>query len=223
VKLTEAMTRPLPETEDATLGAASVKDALALAELAEAVVLGPGLSREPEALQFAREVVRRCQKPLVIDADALFALDQKLDRPRGCSTILTPHPGEMARLRGCSIEEVQRDRLGCARAAAKTSGAVLVLKGAGTVIAAPDGEAWVNPTGSDALATGGTGDVLAGIIGALLAGGASPLDAAAAGVYYHGAGGGEAVRERRHRRGRGGGGGGSAIRTASVSVHTSER
>ncbi len=189
VKLTEAMTRPLPETKAGTLGEASVRDALALAESAEAVVLGPGLSREDEANHFAREIARRCEKPLVIDADALFALDLRLGRPDGCPTILTPHPGEMARLCGSSIEEVQRDRLGCARSAAEASGAVVVLKGAGTVIAAPDGEAWVNPTGSDALATGGTGDVLAGVLGAFLAGGAAPLAAAAAGVYYHGAAG----------------------------------
>jgi NAD(P)H-hydrate epimerase len=95
----------------------------------------------------------------------------------------------MARLCGSSIEEVQRDRLGCARSVAKATGAVIVLKGAGTVIAAPDGEAWLNPTGSSALATGGTGDVLSGVLGALLAAGAPPLAAAVAGVYYHGAAG----------------------------------
>jgi hydroxyethylthiazole kinase-like uncharacterized protein yjeF len=189
VKLTEAMTHPLPETEAATLGEASVDEALALAESADAVALGPGLGRDPEAQQFAREIARRCRKPLIIDADALFALDLKLNRPRGCPTILTPHPGEMARLRGSSVEEVQRDRLGCARSAAKATGAVVVLKGAGTVIAAPDGEAWLNPSGSSALATGGTGDVLSGVIGAFLAGGAQPLAAAVAGVYYHGAAG----------------------------------
>ena len=199
-KLTEAMTRPLPETESATLGEASIGEALLLAESADAVVLGPGLGREPEAQQFAREIVRRCAKPLVIDADALFALDPKLDRPRTFPTILTPHPGEMARLRESPIDEVQRDRLGCARLAAKATGAVVVLKGAGTVIAAPDGEAWLNPTGSVALATGGTGDVLSGILGAFLAGGAEPLAAAVAGVYYHGAAG-DLAAERLSERG----------------------
>ncbi|MBM3476495.1 MAG: NAD(P)H-hydrate dehydratase, partial [Armatimonadetes bacterium] len=200
VKLTEAMTRPLPETESATLGEASIGEALRLVESADAVVLGPGLGRERQAKYFTREIFCRCAKPLVIDADALFALDLKLDRPRGVPTLLTPHPGEMARLCGSSIQEVQRNRLGCARSVAKATGAVIVLKGAGTVIAAPDGEAWLNPTGSVALATGGTGDVLAGILGALLAGGSAPLAAAVTGVYYHGAAG-DLAAERLSDRG----------------------
>jgi len=199
VKLTEAMTRSLPETEEGTLGEAALPGALALAEAADAVVLGPGLGRTDETLLFAREVARRCTHPLVIDADALYALGPRLERPAGCPTILTPHPGEMARLCGTSIEEVQRDRLGCARSLAKATGAVVMLKGAGTVIAAPDGEAWVNPTGSEALATGGTGDVLAGVIGAFLAGGATPLPAAVAGAYFHGAAGELAAASRSAR------------------------
>jgi NAD(P)H-hydrate epimerase len=191
VKLTEAMTRPLPGETDGTLGPGSAGAALELAGAADAVVLGPGLSREAEAQQFARDMLRQCASPMVIDADALAAINPSLLRVRTAEapTVITPHPGEMARLIGCSIEEVQRDRLACARQVAAESGATVVLKGAGTVIAAPDGQAWVNPTGSNALATGGTGDVLAGVIGAFLAGGVDPPAAAVAGAYYHGAAG----------------------------------
>lgn len=200
VKLTEAMTRPLPETVSGTLGLEAVDSAVALAQSSDAVVIGPGLGREKETQEFARQVIRRCTKPLVIDADALFALGGMPKHLRQPPTILTPHPGEMARLCDSSVSEVQRDRLGCARYIAEATGAVVVLKGAGTVIASPNGEAWINPTGSVALATGGTGDVLSGIIGAFLAAGAAPLHAAVAGVYYHGAAG-DLVASRISERG----------------------
>jgi ADP-dependent NAD(P)H-hydrate dehydratase / NAD(P)H-hydrate epimerase len=190
-KLTEAMTRPLPETPDACLGRESVSAALELCATADAVVLGPGLSRHPEASAFARAVVGSLATPLVIDADALFALGPDLAplRRRRAPAVLTPHPGEMSHLLGVPVEAVQSDRLGQARALARDAKAVVVLKGAGTVIGGPEGDAWVNPTGSSALATGGTGDVLAGAIAGLLAGGADAVSAAVAGVYYHGAAG----------------------------------
>ncbi len=191
VKLTEAMTRPLPETPDGCLGRESVPAALALCEQADAVVIGPGLSRHPEAAAFARAVIHSATAPLVVDADALNALGGALSllRARRAPTVLTPHPGEMSRLCGTDTPEIQSDRLGWARKVAAETGAVTVLKGAATVIVAPDGEAWVNATGSSALATGGTGDVLSGTIAGLLAGGAEALPAAVAGVYYHGAAG----------------------------------
>jgi NAD(P)H-hydrate epimerase len=188
MKLTEAMTRPLPETPAQSLGGEAVGPALELCGEADAVVIGPGLSRQPEAAEFARAVIEAAPAPLVIDADALNALAGRLDllRRRGAPTVLTPHPGEMSRLVASTIAAVQSDRLGWARRLAAETGAVAVLKGAGSVIAAPDGEAWINPTGSSALATGGTGDVLAGAIAGLLAGGAEQNSAAVAGVYYHG-------------------------------------
>jgi len=188
-KLTEAMTRPLPETPQSALGRDSVSDALGLCAQADAVVLGPGLSRHPEAAAFARAVIHSVAAPLVVDADALTALAGDLAplRTRRGPTVLTPHPGEMSRLCSTTIAAVQSDRLGWCRRLADETGAVAALKGAGTVVAAPDGEAWVNPTGSSALATGGTGDVLAGAIAGLLAGGADALSASVAAVYYHGA------------------------------------
>jgi hydroxyethylthiazole kinase-like uncharacterized protein yjeF len=191
VKLTEAMTRPLGGATADILGPDAVEGALELAAPADVVVLGPGLSREPHAQEFARAIVDSCSVPLVIDADGLFALgdDLQLVKRRQAPTILTPHPGEMSRLCGATVETVQADRLACARRVAAETGAVVVLKGAGTVIADPGGEAWINPTGSNALGSGGTGDVLAGAIGGLAAGGAEAVAAAVAGVYYHGAAG----------------------------------
>jgi len=190
-KLTEAMTRPLPETPEAFLGRESVAAALELCGQADAVVVGPGLSRHPEAAAFARAIIHSVRAPLVIDADALNALGGELSLlgARPGPTVLTPHPGEMSRLCGTATDRIQSDRLGWARKVAAETGAVTVLKGAGTVIATPGGEAWVNPTGSSALATGGTGDVLSGAIAGLLAGGAEAPAAAVTGVYYHGAAG----------------------------------
>jgi NAD(P)H-hydrate epimerase len=126
---------------------------------------------------------------LVLDADALFALaghnDVLATRPVG-TTILTPHPGEMAHLLGVTIAVVEADRIGTARRFAEENGVVLVLKGARTVIAAPDGGILINPTGHAGMATGGMGDLLTGIIAALLCQGVPPLAAAAAGVWLHG-------------------------------------
>jgi hydroxyethylthiazole kinase-like uncharacterized protein yjeF len=126
---------------------------------------------------------------LVIDADGLFAFadDPSALKARGAPTILTPHPGEAARLLGRSAGAVNRDRVGTARELAELTGSVVVLKGAGTVSADPDGRMVINPTGGPSLATGGTGDVLTGIVGAFLAQGQAALESAAAAAYLHGA------------------------------------
>lgn len=162
-------------------------DALA-AEAAkrDAVVLGCGLGRSPETGELVRELVPRLSGPLLIDADGLFHLPLEAVAGRATPAVLTPHPGELSRLSGLSIEELQRDRVGHARTLARQWGVVLVMKGAGTVVAAPDGGAFINPTGDEGLATGGTGDVLSGVIGGFLAQGLAPLPAALLGVYLHG-------------------------------------
>ncbi len=190
-KLTEAMTCPLTESQPGILGPECVEAALASASGADAVVLGPGLSREPAALQFAREFAAGCDSPLVVDADALHAIgpDLSILRRRKAPTILTPHPGEMSRLAETSTDAVASNRLGIARDVAREADSVVVLKGAATVTASPDGEAWINATGSNALGTGGAGDVLAGAIAAFVAGGAPAIEAAVAGAHYHGAAG----------------------------------
>lgn len=188
IKLTEAMTAPLDEL-DGELALTAAPQLAALWQGKTLLALGPGLGRGAPVGALVRSVVRDCPLPLVIDADGLFALAGKLEllaaRPVG-TTILTPHPGEMAQLLGLSIAQVEADRVGVARQFAETYGVVLVLKGARTVIAAPDGGLYINPTGHAGLATAGTGDVLTGIIAGLLAQGIAPLAAACAGVWLHG-------------------------------------
>lgn len=188
VKCTEVLTRPMPETAARSLALAAEDELVEAAAGVDAVVLGPGLSQHPETAELARRLALRIAAPLLIDADGLNAFagrpSELADRPG--ATVLTPHPGELARLTGRSIGAIQADRLATARTLAAETRAVVVLKGAGTVTAAPAGEAWVNPTGNEGMASGGMGDVLSGMIGAFLAGGAPALAAAVAGVFYHG-------------------------------------
>src|SRR5262249_3057308 len=136
----------------------------------------------------ARVLVATLPRPMVVDADAITALADHLDTLRGAHSprVLTPHPGEMARLLGSTVADVQRDRIGAARGLATSHGVHLVLKGADTLIAGPDGRVLINPTGNPGMATGGTGDVLTGILGALLARGIDTAQAAPAAVYLHG-------------------------------------
>ena len=197
----EAISRPLPSTPEGTLAAAALDELLELNESMDAVVLGPGLTQHVETQTLIREVVARCRAPLVADADAINALarDAAPLLARRGPTVLTPHPGEFARLRHTDIASVQADRVNAATAAAREYGCVVLLKGAGTVTADADGRVVINPTGNDGLATGGTGDVLAGIIGGLLAGGAAPFEAAALGAYWHGLAA-DLIAERRSAR-----------------------
>ena len=164
-KLTEAMTLPLPQAPGArALGRAALKPIGEFLDPKSAVALGPGLGTHPETQELVRHLVRHLPQPMVVDADGVNAL--AADRsvwPAAGPRVFTPHPGEMARL-----------------------GVILVLKGAQTVVAAPDGRASLNATGNPALASGGTGDVLTGLIGGFLAQGLAPWDAARLGVYLHG-------------------------------------
>jgi NAD(P)H-hydrate epimerase len=152
----------------------------------DAVVLGCGLGRREETGAFVRDIVPRLTGPLLVDADGLYHLDPARLIERAVPAVLTPHPGELARLSGLGREALAADRVGHARRLAAAWNVVLVLKGAGTVVAAPSGEAFINPTGDSGLASGGTGDVLSGVIGGLLAQGLAPLAAALLGVYLHG-------------------------------------
>lgn len=149
--------------------------------------IGPGIGTSEETCERVRTLYRTLEKPMVIDADALNCL-AKSDWPKAAGPrILTPHPGEMSRLTNRTVPEVQRDRIAIARAFAVEQGITLVLKGEGTVIAFPDGRAWINPTGSPAMATGGTGDILTGLTAGLAAQFPNDLDrATAAAVYIHG-------------------------------------
>lgn len=170
-------------------------EVLAAAASRSAVVVGCGLGRADATVSFVRRLVAEVQAPLLIDADGLFALEPgHLKATRGgkggkagqSSVVITPHLGELSRLSGIPLGELAGDKIKWARRLAAEWGVVLVMKGPGTVVAAPEGDVFINPTGDHALASGGTGDVLSGIIGGLLAQGCHPLEAALLGVYLHG-------------------------------------
>jgi hydroxyethylthiazole kinase-like uncharacterized protein yjeF len=187
----ECMTEPLAETASGSVSREAADRVRELAAERDVIAIGPGLgSAEASTRALVRAVVETRECPMVADADALNALapfDASLRASAPLPLILTPHPGEMSRLVGKSIAEVLRDRVETAREVATSHGVILVLKGSRTLIAAPDGEVYVNPTGNAGMATGGTGDVLTGIIAGLLAQKLDdPLDATIAAVYTHG-------------------------------------
>ncbi len=196
VRLLEAMTAPLPD-EDGRLGIAALEEVLERCERVQALVLGPGLGRDPDTLQFARELARRAPVPLLLDADGLNAHAGALQSlaQRESPTVMTPHAGELARLLDSDSASVGARRLASAREAAAVAHAVIVLKGDDTLVAEPDGRVGVSRGGSAALATAGTGDVLSGVIGAYLAKGMDPFHAACAGVLVHAGAGRSAARE----------------------------
>jgi len=182
----EAMSIPLPG--DGPLGRIDLAPLLEAARSVDALALGPGIPRGPETGALIRELLARAGRPAVLDADALNALAEEPGGVAGlgCPAVLTPHPGEMARLTGRSTAEIQADRIEWAASRARTWGATVVLKGARTVVADPEGPPAVIPTGNPGMATGGTGDVLAGLTGALLAGGLGPRAAARVAAFVHG-------------------------------------
>jgi ADP-dependent NAD(P)H-hydrate dehydratase / NAD(P)H-hydrate epimerase len=187
VRLLEALKVSLP-SEDGALSAAAIEPALAAIERADAVVLGPGLGRSDGAREFARSLMARVEVPLLIDADGLNALAGVFPGPltdRPAPTVLTPHAGELGRLLDVESAAVGAHRLAQARDAAARANAIVVLKGDDTLVTAPDGRVAVSPGGAPALATAGTGDVLSGVLGALLAKRMDPLHAACAGVLVH--------------------------------------
>jgi ADP-dependent NAD(P)H-hydrate dehydratase / NAD(P)H-hydrate epimerase len=186
LKLLEAMTRALPDEDGAHIPA-GVDGVEEPADRADALALGPGIGRSDGALEFAREVARRVEKPLLIDADGLNAHAGRLDLLAGRPgpTVLTPHAGELARLLGTESRAIEAQRLASARAAAEQSGCVVVLKGDDSIVAAPGGPVAISPGATPALATAGTGDVLSGIVATFMAKGLGAFEAAAAGVLAH--------------------------------------
>jgi hydroxyethylthiazole kinase-like uncharacterized protein yjeF len=189
VKLTEAMTLPLPEAAGArALGAAAQAPIMDFLDEKSTLALGPGLGTHPETRELVGKLVHDLPQAMVVDADGVnnLAADTACLKGAAGPRILTPHPGEMARLVGLSVSEVQARRLDLAQETAAKFGVILVLKGAQTVVAAPDGRVSLNATGNPALASGGTGDVLTGLIGGFLAQSLAPWDAARLGVYLHG-------------------------------------
>ena len=186
--LLEAMSLPLPSNESDAISHRALEPALAFAENRDAVALGMGLSTHEDTRLFVEQFIKQCHVPMLVDADGLNCISDEPEilRHAKAPVVITPHPGEMARLLERSNTEVQENREGVAAEFAAEYGCTVVLKGAGTVIACADGSTFVNPTGNDGLATGGTGDVLSGLLGGLLAQNMNPVDAACLAVYVHG-------------------------------------
>lgn len=184
----ESVYYPLEETSNGVISSKNTDFLLEMCEKSSAVLIGCGLSVCDDTKNLVQSVITNCEKPLVIDADALNCICNKPEILKNLKApaIITPHPGEMARLLHSTPKTVNLNRENTAIDFAKKFGVVTVLKGAGTIIASPDGEVYINHTGNSGMATGGSGDVLSGIIGSLLAQGASPINAAAAGVFLHG-------------------------------------
>ncbi len=183
----ELMTEPLPETESGVIASTALERIRELAESRSVVAIGPGVGTEDETREVVLRLFRELPKPMVVDADALNCIAGENWHGGAGLRVLTPHPGEMSRLTGMPIPQIQADRPSAARLFAAERGVILVLKGEGTLLAFPAGQVWINPTGSPAMATGGTGDVLTGMVSGLL--GQFPEDAEraiAAAVWLHG-------------------------------------
>lgn len=188
VKLTEAMTMPLAD-KDGCLAYAAHDQIVSVADSCQVVAVGPGIGQSDDLRRLIRGLVCSIEQPMVIDADALNLLAGQLEclaERRGTSPILTPHPGEMARLTGMRVADIEADRFNVARDFACRHQVVLLLKGARTLIAAPDGRVHINTTGNSGLSSGGSGDVLTGLIGGLLAQGLDPFVAASLAAWWHG-------------------------------------
>ena len=185
----ELMTVPLPETDAGTIATSAGVNIEELLKGMTVVAIGPGISRDPHTATLVRSLVANHRTPMVVDADGLNAFEHHTGElnGKGRTLVITPHPGEMARLAGCSTGDVQKDRLGVARKFAREHELIVVLKGHRTLIVQPDGEAWVNLTGNPGMATGGTGDILTGMVAGMIAQHSDePRRATAAAVYLHG-------------------------------------
>ncbi len=189
VKLTEAMTFPIAETEEQSPSSASLSAILEFSKDKQAFAMGPGVSLHPDTQTLVRELIARAPCPMVLDADALTIVSEDLSLLRRCPKplVLTPHPGEMARLIQSSPHAVQENRIEVASDFSRKHGVVLVLKGFRTIVAAPDGRLAINSTGNPAMASGGMGDTLTGMVASFLGQGFEPFQAACLGVFIHGA------------------------------------
>jgi len=197
-KLTEVMVRPFFETKDWSLSLIAEKDIINFSDKADVLAVGPGISQNKETQGLVRNLIAKIEKPVVLDADGINACVGHIDVLRAAKSrlILTPHAGEMARLIGQDIKYIGQNRKDVALKFAAEYNTVLVLKGHGTVVAGPKGDIYINETGNPGMATGGSGDVLTGIISSFIGQGVGPFEAAVLGVYFHGLAGDMAVREK---------------------------
>jgi NAD(P)H-hydrate epimerase len=197
MKLTEVMTEPLPETPKQTLSLRAFNSLLRLCEKKRSVIIGPGIGTFKETQSLILKLIKTLDIPIILDADGLTALSTqpKTLPAANRSLILTPHPGEMARLINSTAKEVQEDRIGVSRKFSQSNHVHLVLKGFRTLIATPKGEVFINPTGNPGMASGGTGDVLTGMIGGLICQGFDILTSLQISVYLHGLAGDNVAQE----------------------------
>jgi NAD(P)H-hydrate epimerase len=198
MKLTEVMTEPLPETPKQTLSLRAFSTIVRLCENKKAVIIGPGLGTFKETQSLVLKLIKALDLPIILDADGLTALatQPKILPIANRSLILTPHPGEMARLIRSQVKEVLEDRIGLSRNFSQSQRVHLVLKGHPTLISTPKGEVFINPTGNPGMASGGTGDVLTGMIGGLVCQGFDILPSVQIAVYLHGMAGDEGAQEK---------------------------
>ncbi|NWG04101.1 MAG: NAD(P)H-hydrate dehydratase [Syntrophaceae bacterium] len=197
MKLTEVMTEPLPETPKQTLSLRAFSSIIRLCENKKAVIIGPGLGLLKETQSLVLKLIRTLDLPIILDADGLTALatQPKTLPTTNRSLILTPHPGEMARLIRSTVKEILEDRIKVSRNFCQSQHVHLILKGHPTLITTPKGEVFINPTGNPGMASGGTGDVLTGMIGGLVCQGFDILTSLQMAVYLHGKAGDEGVKE----------------------------
>jgi len=185
----EVMTEPLAETRDGTIAQGALSRIGMLAEGKTVLAVGPGISRNSETSVLVRALVKKRKTPVVLDADGLNAFEGRAQELNGEAVplVLTPHPGEMARLTSLAVAAIQRDRINVARTFAREHRLILVLKGHRTLVASPDGEVWVNTTGNPGMATGGTGDILTGMVAGFIAQNSQHMfEAVIAAVHLHG-------------------------------------
>ncbi|MFH1552561.1 MAG: NAD(P)H-hydrate dehydratase [Candidatus Omnitrophota bacterium] len=188
VKLTEVMTLPLAETENHSLSPKAKGSILDFSKKCDVVVIGPGLGGDRQTRILVKELIEEIESPVVLDADGINALEGDLEPliKRNSRTVITPHPGEMARLVGKDIESVQSNRIETAKSVAEVTGAIVCLKGHRTVVANPEGMTYINETGNSGMASGGTGDVLTGMIASFIGQGVDDYSATVSAVYLHG-------------------------------------
>jgi NAD(P)H-hydrate epimerase len=185
----EVMTEPLAETGAGTISIGATEPMDALIKGKTVLAVGPGISRNPETSEFVRNLVTKCNTSLVLDADGLNAFEGRAEEltGKGRTLVITPHPGEMARLTASTVAAVQRDRINVARTFAREHELIVVLKGHRTLIAEPDGRVWINTTGNPGMATGGTGDILTGMVAGFIAQNPEHIaEAVVAAVHLHG-------------------------------------
>ncbi|MFH1791351.1 MAG: NAD(P)H-hydrate dehydratase [Candidatus Omnitrophota bacterium] len=197
VKLTEVMTLPLPETKAGTLSAKAEDAVLEFSKKADVAAIGPGISVNGDTIKLVQSILVKLNSPVVLDADGLNSIADCVDvlKKRKGVTVVTPHPGEMARLAGCTVEAVQKDRESVAKSFSLKYNCVSILKGYRTVVVSPEGDIYVNDTGNTGMSTAGSGDVLTGMVASFMGQGIDAYSASVLAVYFHGMAGDAAARD----------------------------